>query len=49
MWRWCRCGVRGVRARAAKNFAASDAIRDELGAHGVEVLDGDPLGWEWKL
>jgi cysteinyl-tRNA synthetase len=36
-------------ARAEKDFAASDAIRDELAAHGVEVMDGDPLGWEWKL
>ncbi|WP_394727195.1 cysteine--tRNA ligase [Altererythrobacter sp. GH1-8] len=36
-------------ARADKDFAASDAIRDELAAKGVEVMDGDPLGWEWKL
>lgn len=36
-------------ARAAKNFAASDAIRDELVAAGVEVMDGDPLGWEWRI
>ncbi|WP_119083733.1 cysteine--tRNA ligase [Altererythrobacter sp. B11] len=36
-------------ARAEKDFAASDAIRDELAAQGVEVMDGDPLGWEWKL
>jgi cysteinyl-tRNA synthetase len=36
-------------ARAAKDFATSDALRDELAAHGVEVMDGDPLGWEWKL
>ncbi|HWV59373.1 MAG TPA: cysteine--tRNA ligase [Sphingopyxis sp.] len=36
-------------ARAAKDFAASDALRDELGAAGVEVMDGDPLGWEWRL
>jgi cysteinyl-tRNA synthetase len=36
-------------ARAAKDFAASDAIRDELASAGVEVMDGDPLGWEWKL
>jgi cysteinyl-tRNA synthetase len=36
-------------ARAAKDFAASDALRDELAAQGVEVMDGDPLGWEWKL
>jgi cysteinyl-tRNA synthetase len=36
-------------ARAAKDFAASDAIRDSLAAQGVEVMDGDPLGWDWKL
>lgn len=36
-------------ARAEKDFATSDAIRDELTAKGVEVMDGDPLGWEWKL
>lgn len=35
-------------ARAAKDFAASDAIRDELAAAGVEVMDGDPLGWDWR-
>ncbi|WP_095013217.1 cysteine--tRNA ligase [Tsuneonella mangrovi] len=36
-------------ARAEKDFATSDAIRDELAAKGVEAMDGDPLGWEWKL
>ncbi len=36
-------------ARAEKDFARSDALRDELAARGVEVMDGDPLGWEWKL
>jgi cysteinyl-tRNA synthetase len=36
-------------ARAAKDFATSDRIRDELTAAGVEVMDGDPLGWDWKL
>ncbi len=36
-------------ARAAKDFATSDAIRDELAAKGVEVMDGDPLRWEWRL
>ncbi|MBA4052576.1 MAG: cysteine--tRNA ligase, partial [Erythrobacter sp.] len=41
--------ARRKEARAAKDFAASDAIRDELSAAGVEVMDGDPLGWEWKL
>lgn len=36
-------------ARAAKDFAASDRIRDGLLDKGVEVMDGDPLGWDWKL
>jgi cysteinyl-tRNA synthetase len=36
-------------ARAAKDFARSDAIRDELLGGGVEVMDGDPLGWDWKV
>jgi cysteinyl-tRNA synthetase len=41
--------ARRKEARAVKDFATSDAIRDELTAQGVEVMDGDPLGWEWKL
>ncbi|TKD50815.1 cysteine--tRNA ligase [Sphingomonas baiyangensis] len=36
-------------ARAEKDFARSDAIRDELTAAGVDVMDGDPLGWDWRL
>jgi cysteinyl-tRNA synthetase len=36
-------------ARASKDFAASDTIRDDLIAKGVEVMDGDPLGWDWKI
>lgn len=36
-------------ARASKDFATSDRIRDDLIAKGVEVMDGDPLGWDWKL
>ena len=36
-------------ARANKDFATSDRIRDDLIAKGVEVMDGDPLGWDWKL
>ena len=36
-------------ARAANDFAKSDAIRDGLIAKGVEVMDGDPLGWDWKI
>lgn len=35
-------------ARADKDFARSDALRDELAAAGVEVMDGDPLGWDWR-
>lgn len=41
--------VRRKEARANKDFAASDALRDELNAAGVEVMDGDPLGWDWRL
>src|SRR3546814_6519108 len=41
--------TRRKEARAAKDFATSDALRDELGAAGVEVMDGDPLGWDWRL
>ena len=36
-------------ARAEKNFARSDEIRDALAAAGVEVMDGDALAWDWKL
>ena len=36
-------------ARASKDFAKSDAIRDDLIAKGVEVMDGDPMEWDWKL
>ena len=41
--------ARRKEARAARDFATSDRLRDELAAHGVEVMDGDPLGWDWKL
>ena len=36
-------------ARADKDFALSDQIRDGLIARGVEVMDGDPLRWDWRL
>ena len=36
-------------ARADKDFARSDALRDDLAAQGVDVMDGDPLGWDWRL
>jgi cysteinyl-tRNA synthetase len=35
-------------ARAAKDFGRSDSIREELAASGIEVMDGDPLGWDWR-
>lgn len=36
-------------ARIEKDYAASDALRDMLNGAGVEIMDGDPLGWEWRL
>ncbi len=36
-------------ARADKDFARSDMLRDALAAAGVDVMDGDPLGWDWRL
>src|SRR3546814_19489997 len=36
-------------ARAAGDFAASDALRGELIAAGGEVMEGDPLGWGWRV
>jgi cysteinyl-tRNA synthetase len=36
-------------ARAARDFARADAIRDTLAAKGVELMDGDPLRWEWRI
>ena len=41
--------IRRKEAKVEKDFATSDAIRATLAAKGVEVMDGDPLGWEWKL
>jgi len=35
-------------ARAARDFAASDAIRDSLATAGVDVMDGDAARWEWR-
>jgi cysteinyl-tRNA synthetase len=35
-------------ARAAKDFAAADTARDRLKAAGIEIMDGDPLRWEWR-
>ena len=38
-----------LKARGERNFALSDQLREALAKAGVEVMDGDPLGWEWKL
>jgi cysteinyl-tRNA synthetase len=40
--------VERQQARVLKDFQRSDTIRVELAAAGVEVMDGDPLGWDWK-
>lgn len=36
-------------AREQKNFVQADEVRNILLTHGVEVMDGDPLGWDWRL
>lgn len=36
-------------AKAAKDFATADAIRDELTSKGVELMDGDALRWDWAI
>jgi cysteinyl-tRNA synthetase len=36
-------------ARADKNYAAADRIRDDLDREGVVVMDGDPIAWEWRV
>jgi cysteinyl-tRNA synthetase len=39
--------ARRAAARAAKDWAASDQVRDELAALGVQVKDG-PTGTTWS-
>ncbi|MEQ9663089.1 MAG: cysteine--tRNA ligase [Parasphingopyxis sp.] len=36
-------------AKGNKNFPAADAIRNELASNGVEIMDGDPLRWDWRI
>jgi cysteinyl-tRNA synthetase len=40
--------ARRIEARATKDFAASDAARAVLLDSGIEVMDGDPLRWDWR-
>jgi cysteinyl-tRNA synthetase len=35
--------------RARKDFAEADRVRSLLEKAGVVVLDGDTLGWEWRV
>jgi len=35
--------------RSNKEFAEADRARSLLEEAGVVVLDGDPLGWEWRV
>jgi cysteinyl-tRNA synthetase len=42
------CIVRRTTARQEKDFAAADAVRDELVAQGVELFDS-PAGTTWRL
>ncbi|WP_417618924.1 cysteine--tRNA ligase [Parasphingorhabdus sp.] len=37
------------KAKSEKDFATADSIRDELTAKGVELMDGDPLRWDWHV
>jgi cysteinyl-tRNA synthetase len=37
------------KAKSEKDFATADVIRDELTSQGVELMDGDPLRWDWKI
>ncbi len=40
--------ARRAQARLDKDFSAADAVRDELAARGVELLDS-PTGTNWRL
>jgi len=38
-----------MKARAEKNWALSDSLRDQLAAAGIEIHDGaDGQSWSWK-
>jgi cysteinyl-tRNA synthetase len=35
--------------RSLGQYEEADEVRDELYNDGILIMDGDPLGWEWKL
>lgn len=35
-------------ARQKQDYGKSDMLRDELISEGVDIMDGDPLRWEWR-
>ncbi len=35
--------------KAARRFDLVDGMKEVLASWGVEVMDGDPLGWDWRL
>lgn len=35
-------------ARANRDFARADAIRDELVTRGIDLMDGNRLSWDWR-
>ena len=37
------------KAKADKDFETADTIRDELTEQGVDLMDGDPMRWEWRI
>ena len=42
------CLERRAHARKEKDFAAADAVREELATKGVEIFD-TPTGSSWRL
>jgi len=35
--------------RSLGQYEEADEVRDELYRDGILIMDGDPLGWEWRL
>ncbi|MCV0382181.1 MAG: cysteine--tRNA ligase [Erythrobacter sp.] len=35
--------------RSLGQYEEADEVREELYRDGIVIMDGDPLGWEWKL